>query len=162
MFMSVKELLTYTNEERARWEKWFQANGDELLAMPIAGDRDPTIGRLIVHIFGPELRYVEHLHNEGLTDYRALPASSVETVFGFGLKTRSRLSDFIAGLTADEWARVVDVPLPSGKIRASVRKIVLHILLHELRHWAQIARIMRERGFEPPGQHDLLTSSALE
>ena len=45
--------------------------------------------------------------------------------------------------------------------RASVRKIVFHVLLHEIRHWAQIAKMLRERGFVPSGNHDLLASSAL-
>ena len=64
MYLTVKELLQFTDEERARWDRWFQSNGDELLGMPIAGDRENTIGRLIMHIFGPELRYVERLRNE--------------------------------------------------------------------------------------------------
>jgi uncharacterized damage-inducible protein DinB len=162
MYLTVKELLQYTDEERARWDHWFQANGDELLGMPIAGERETTIGRLIMHIFGPELRYIERLRNEPLTDYRSLPASTVEAVFGFGLKARQTMRDYVAGLAADDWTRVVEFDVPNLRVRASVRKIILHCLTHEIRHWAQVARLIRERGFVPPGGHDLLTSGALE
>jgi uncharacterized damage-inducible protein DinB len=41
------------------------------------------------------------------------------------------------------------------------RKLLFHILLHEMRHWAQIALAIRLAGFEPPGNHDLLYSTAL-
>jgi len=162
MYITVKELLRYTDQERERWDHWFQANGDELLAMPIAGERETSIGRLIMHIFGPELRYVERLRNEKLTDYRSLPASSVEAVFGFGLKARQTMRDYVAGLSLDDWSRIIEFDVPDQHLRATVRKVILHTLLHEVRHWAQIARLVRERGFVPPGGHDLLTSNALE
>ena len=162
MYISVNELLKYTDEERSRWEQWFRTNGDELLAMPILGERESTIGRLIMHIFGPELRWVERLHKDRSTDYQALPASSVETVFGFGLKTRQRLRDHVASLTASDWDNVLELELPSGKTSASVRKIILHTLTHEIRHWSQISRLMRERGLVPPPEHDLLHSAALK
>ena len=48
MHLSVEELLYYTDEERTRWEKWFREYGEDLLRMPISGDRDTTIGALIL------------------------------------------------------------------------------------------------------------------
>jgi uncharacterized damage-inducible protein DinB len=33
--------------------------------------------------------------------------------------------------------------------------------LHEVRHWAQIAAVVRMAGFAPPGNHDLFYSKAL-
>ena len=41
------------------------------------------------------------------------------------------------------------------------RKLLFHILIHEIRHWAQIALAVRLAGFEPPGDHDLFFSTAL-
>ncbi|MGC2197205.1 MAG: DinB family protein [Terriglobales bacterium] len=32
-------------------------------------------------------------------------------------------------------------------IRATPRKIVTHVLMHEIRHWAQIATLLRLSGF---------------
>ena len=93
-----------------------------------------------------------------MTKYRELPCSTVEELFGFGLKARQSMRDYVGGLSADEWTRIVELNTPGGKLRGSVRKILFHSLMHEVRHWAQIARIMRERGFIPPGSHDLLTS----
>ena len=41
------------------------------------------------------------------------------------------------------------------------RKLLFHLLLHEIRHWAQIAMAVRIAGLEPPGDHDLFFSAAL-
>ena len=42
------------------------------------------------------------------------------------------------------------------------RKLLFHCLLHETRHWAQIALAIRRAGLEPPGNHDLFYSRALK
>ena len=43
----------------------------------------------------------------------------------------------------------------------SPRKLLFHIVIHEIRHWAQIALAVRLAGLEPPGDHDLFNSRAL-
>jgi uncharacterized damage-inducible protein DinB len=161
MHLSLEELLRYTDEERSRWELWFRENGPDLLRMPIAG-RQPTVGAMILHIFGPELRYVQRIEGDALTEYRGLPSKTIEEVFGFGIETRRALRHFFARAKPEDWDRKVIFPLAHGPQQATVRKLIGHVLVHEIRHWAQIARIMRERGFEPPGGHDLLMSEALE
>jgi hypothetical protein len=148
MHLSVEELLHYTGEERRRWEQWFQENGEDLLRMPIAGSaRIATVGALIVHIFGSELGCVQQLRDERLSEYRGRPCERIEEVFGFGLETRRAMRDFVRSADKAD--------------SATAGRAVLHALLHEVRHWAHVERIMIDRGIEPPGEHDLLTSSAL-
>lgn len=163
MQISVIELIYYTDEERGRWENWFQSNGDELLRMPIAGETDSIVAHLIMHTFGTELRHVQRMRGEQLTDYRALPCYTVDEVFGFGLKSRSALRSFVSDASPSDWARRIEFDGHDGQHhRVTVRKLVCNCLIHEIRHWAQVGRVMRERGFVPPGDHDLLTSRALE
>jgi uncharacterized damage-inducible protein DinB len=161
MHLSVEELLYYTDEERQRWEKWFRDYGEDLLHMPITGDRETTIGALILHMFGPELRYVQRLRGEPLSEYRGRPCHHIDEVFGYGIETRKQMRDFVRKAHAEDWIQVHELDIAGRHYRASTRKIILHALLHEVRHWAQLARLMRDRGFAPPGDHDLLTSSAL-
>ena len=161
MHLAVEELLHYTDEERQRWETWFRENGEDLLRMPVTGDRDNTIGALILHMFGPELRYVQRLRGEPLTEYRGRPCHHIEEVFGFGLETRKQMRSFVRQAKPEDWVQVHDLEIAGHNRSASTRKIIMHTLLHEVRHWAQVARVMRDRGFAPPGNHDLLMSSAL-
>jgi len=161
MQLSIQELLHYTDEESAKWEQWFRENGEELLRMRLTGDRENSVGALVLHIFGPELRYAQFILGEPLSEYRGRPCEHIDEVFGFGLEARKKMRQLVEGLKPEDWTRVLDFKIAGRDYRASIRKIVLHALMHEVRHWAQIARIMRERGFAPPGDHDLLTSSAL-
>lgn len=162
MHLTVRELMCYTAEERDRWERWFRENGDEMLTIPISGTAETTIGQLVMHIFGPELRFAQRLRNENMTDYRSLPSESIDQVFGFALRSRQAMREFTDELTPETWNRVIQFPVPSGTAKASIRKVVCHVYIHEIRHWAQVSRLVRERGFEPPGDHDLLVSAALE
>jgi uncharacterized damage-inducible protein DinB len=156
MYVTIKELYEFTDRERERWDRWFQGNGEELLEMPVAGEHHPTVGRLILHTFGAEMVFVESLRGDRRTDYRALPATSIEAVFGFGLKARQASREYVASLGADDWNRPVVFDFADSRIKATVRKALFHTQLHEIRHWAQMARIMRERGLQPPNSHDLL------
>ena len=50
----------------------------------------------------------------------------------------------------------------TGDFLLTPRKLLFHFLLHETRHWAQIALAVRRAGLEPPGNHDLFYSKALK
>jgi uncharacterized damage-inducible protein DinB len=161
MQLTATELLQYTDEERERWERWFRENGEELLRMPIAGQDERTAGALILHIFGPELTYVQLIRGETRSNYRGRRCERVDELFGFGIETRKAMRELVENLGPEEWTRVVEFAIGGRTFRASVRKVVFHALIHEIRHWAQVARIMRDHGFEPPEDHDLLWSTAL-
>jgi uncharacterized damage-inducible protein DinB len=47
------------------------------------------------------------------------------------------------------------------RLAMTARKLLFHVLIHEIRHWAQITLAVRLAGFEPPGEHDLVFSPAL-
>jgi len=161
MHLSVQELLHYTDEERQRWEQWFHENGAELLKMPVGGRHDMSVGALLLHVFGSEARCVQRLRHEPLHEYRERPCERIEEVFGFGLEKRGMMRDFVQSATDQDWKRIVELQVDGRGYRVSARKLVLYTLLHELRHWAHLERVMRDRGFEPPGEHGLLDSSAL-
>ena len=74
--------------------------------------------------------------------------------------------DELLGWTADERAKWLpltprDVVVQSGTSPTTPRKLLCHMALHEVRHWAQIAAIVRLAGIAPPGDHDLFYSQAL-
>jgi uncharacterized damage-inducible protein DinB len=162
MYLTIQELISYTDDERAKWEKWFSLNGEESLQIPLAGDKQTTVGMLILHIFGPELRYVERLRGRPVTEYRDAPTDRADGIFAFGRRSRQGLREFVQQAQSGDWSRVLEFNVGQYQLGASARKIVLHVLMHEIRHWAQIARVMREHGLPPPGGHDLLLSNALE
>ena len=63
-------------------------------------------------------------------------------------------------VVADEWDAEKEFKLMNSSLSATPRKIVVHILLHEIRHWAQIATILRFNGLTG-NFHDFLFSPAM-
>ena len=67
-----------------------------------------------------------------------------------------------ADLDADLATEPRTFTVQSGDFVLSPRKLLFHCLLHETRHWAQIALAYRKAGLTPPGNHDLFFSKALK
>jgi len=167
MQLTIDELMHFTDEERAKWERWFSVHGNGPLTIRLAGGTHVTVGALMMHIFRPERRYVQRMRVELLTESRNVPPDRWEDIFTFGHETREGLRQFVDEARSEDWGRIHDFALrPNSRqqyqIRATTRKIIFHVLMHEIRHWAQIARVVREHGMAPPGDHDLLLSHALE
>jgi uncharacterized damage-inducible protein DinB len=104
------------------------------------------------------------MSGEPSTESRNLPTDTWEEIFACGHKTREELRQFVDGAKPEDWGRIHEFVLqPNAKqqyqICATTRKIILHVLMHEIRHWAQIARVVRENGMAPPGDHDLLLNA---
>jgi uncharacterized damage-inducible protein DinB len=118
-----------------------------------------TVADVVRHVFGAEMRYVDRLSNRPITDWASIPTSSAD-VFSFGRKSRAALRALLVGLPAARWDTPEVHQLLDWKLRLTPRKIVVHVLLHEIRHWAQIATVLRQNGLKADF-HDFLFSPAL-
>ncbi len=161
--LSLNDLMDYTDWERHQWYDWLRQHGDEVLKISVGphGDgRFDTVGQLMRHIFSAEKRYVERLAGRPLTDTGAVPIDKIEALFQFSQQSRNELRELVATFPAEQWDAPQDFKIMNSPLRATPRKIVVHILMHEVRHWAQIATCFRLNGMV--GQfHDFLFSPVL-
>ena len=163
MTLAFEELLDYTNEERGKWRAWLEAHPAAMdAAVQPEGSRLPTVGRLIDHIFLVERRHLQRLRQEPLATATGLTASNVAPLFDYGASVRRELHRFVEGLDDDLADQVRDFEVQDRVWPMTPRKLLFHILLHETRHWAQIALALRLAGYEPPGDHDLFYSRAIK
>lgn len=160
--LSYDELLRYTNSERDKWRAWFAAHPAAIDAPVQGSGRFPTAGKLIDHIFLVERRHLQRLAGERLSTETGLTGNNAAPLFDYGASVRRELEQFVADLDDEvaEQPRIIQVA-SGGEFTLTARKLLFHILVHEIRHWAQIALAVRLAGFEPPGQHDLMYSAAL-
>ncbi len=70
MHLTIDELLNYTEEERAKWEAWFGAHGNDPLKFALPMDVHPNIGALIPHCFWAEFFYARWIGGDILTEDR--------------------------------------------------------------------------------------------
>jgi uncharacterized damage-inducible protein DinB len=166
MNLTIDELLNYTDEERAKWENWFSTHGDEPLNIALGNETHKTVGGLILHCFWAELFYAQLLRGDILTREQMVKRNNeiqtdrAQSIFAFGHDARKEMRACTASATDDDWERIRDFEGGGFNIKGPVRKLVAHILVHEIRHFAQIAMAVRQDNLTPPGDHDILFSQS--
>ena len=159
--LSYDELLRYSEEERDKWRRFF-AQRPEAVQLPVqAGGRFPTVGKLIDHVFLVERRHLQRLRGEVPAESTGLTGNNVPPLFDYGASVRRELEHYVRGLDEDEASQVRTFDVRGQQWPMTPRKLLFHIVLHELRHWAQIALAIRLAGLDPPGDHDLFFCRAL-
>jgi uncharacterized damage-inducible protein DinB len=113
-----------------------------------------------MHIFAVELRYAERLLDQEVTDWESFRQTSIEDVFELGDNARAQLVQFLTTASEAELDRVLTFQtLTAGVISASKHKIASNLFLHGIRHWGQVATVVRQKGFGDQWSHDLLLSN---
>lgn len=160
--VDVTDLIAYTDWQRGKWHGFLREHKDALQssAGPNGDGRFATIGDLVKHIFSAEKRYIDRLSNRPLTDPASIPNDDVEALFRFGEQGRQDLREFIDSFPASEWDVAQEHTILTHKVRLTPRKIVVHVVLHEIRHWAQMATLLRLGGTKTEFQ-DFLGSPVL-
>jgi uncharacterized damage-inducible protein DinB len=153
-------LLAYTDWERELWRAWFLKEGPSALSIPVGpyGDgRMTTVGELVRHIFTAEQRYVERMLGQPLTEQGSIPADDPSALFTFAASSRARFRDFVATCPAGTWDIPQQMSLLGKTVSLTPRKVVIHCVLHEIRHWGQVATLLRLSG-KTAGMQDFLFS----
>jgi uncharacterized damage-inducible protein DinB len=160
--LSLEDLIDYTDWERAQWHEFLSGCGDHVLSIGVGSNGDgrfQSVGEVIRHIFSAETRYIDRLSGRELTNSSAIPTDSLEALFQFGTQSRRHLREFIAEFPDAQWEKSRELPLMNTTIQTTPRKIVVHVLLHEIRHWPQIATLLRLNGIAA-GFRDYIFSPA--
>jgi uncharacterized damage-inducible protein DinB len=156
--ISFATLLAYRDGETARWREWFERH-PAALDVAIGTGRTATVQGLVVHIFAVELRYAERLLGRRVTSYEELEPAGIAEVFGIGARARGLIDEFLARAGDREMREVLEFQtLTAGTVRATKYKITANLVNHGVRHWAQIATVLRQQGFADQWAHDFLLS----
>jgi uncharacterized damage-inducible protein DinB len=160
MILNYEHLLEYTDWQRESWHAWFTRHGAGALSVspgPHGDSRMNTVGEVVRHIFSSETRYIERLSDRPLTDTSVVPTGDVDALFAFGRGARAALRAYIATLPDSQLDVARELVIVDHNRRLTPRKILTHVVLHEIRHWAQIATLLRLQGMKVDS-HDFLLS----
>ena len=156
--LTYKVLLEVTSTEHHRWRDWFLEH-PKAWAIPFATGRMATLGGLVLHIFGVELRYAQRLLDQEVTAWEEFRQTSIDEVFELGDNARGQRVHFFTTAPEKDLDRVLTFQtLTAGTVSASKYKIASNIFLHDIRHWGQIATVLRQSGFVDQWPHDMLLS----
>lgn len=158
--LTLAELLAWSHELTTNWFR-FLSEKKQLLALPCNIYGSSTVLDLIRHIVAVEVRHSQRLTGQPVSAPDQIPAE-LAALEKLHQETIARFRTLLADPDYDWSAQLEFQSLTAGILRASRRKLLAHTLLHNIRHWAQLATLTRNAGFPAPFGGDLLLSQVIE
>ena len=152
--LTAEEMLAWLETTSTNWRALIEEH-PEILDMPCDVMGVSTVGQLLQHIVAVELRYAEQLSGLPPSDYSTIPFDSAGAIYA----THERAMKMVRELLASEmdWdARIDFVTRSMGPARSSPKTILFHSLMHGIRHYAQLATLVRQHGIKPGWPMDYL------
>jgi uncharacterized damage-inducible protein DinB len=162
--ISFADLLRYNESQAMRWRAWLEAQPLEVLDIPF-GDpikRMGNVREMIWHIFIVEWVYAGVLNGESYDRWDQFKRDSVAELFTIGDRARDGLRKYLANATDAGMATSLTLSAAGFTISGSARKFLTHTFVHSLRHWAQLATVLRQHGHETGWPHDFVLSDAID
>ena len=147
-------LMDYVAHERGKWKTWLETDPSRLTVSFQEGKRFPTINSLLDHVFWVERRHLSRLQGVPLPDKTDIADGDIAGLFAYADRAHADLRQYVNGLSDAQASEVMNFTIPTGPVSVSRGKLAIHILVHEIRHMAQLAYAARLAGLEPPGHHD--------
>ena len=157
-----RELLAYTDAETERWRAWLRQQPPEVLDVRFGDASRATVRDLIGHVFAAELRYAQRLLGRPATAYEDLRMDSLDALWSIHHDARAALREYLDAMPPGERTREMAFQTRTmGPLSATAHKMAVHVFLHGIRHWAQIATVLRQAGHPTSWEHDWLLSDAV-
>jgi uncharacterized damage-inducible protein DinB len=154
-------LIDYSDHERAKWRQWLLDDASRV-QLPLQGaGRFPTLAALLDHIFLVERRHLSRLQGATPPDSTGIKSGDVSALFEYAGLVRADLRRYLAETNEATGAEAMTFLVQGGSFTMTRRRLATHILLHEVRHLAQLALAARLAGIAPPGEHDLFYFNCL-
>jgi uncharacterized damage-inducible protein DinB len=153
---ALRELTRYFEGETARWREWLAQQDPAVLAAKVGEPPVDTVGALMAHIAGVELVYADALAETPPRAYEWPPTDSLDAIFAVHDEAFAKLVAFLESADGAALERVHTLRVPGWRLDAPAGKMVAHLLVHGIRHWAQVATALRRAGHPQPWPHDLI------
>jgi uncharacterized damage-inducible protein DinB len=158
--LSADETIAWVDRTSANWRR-FLAEHPAVLALPCDVYKSTeTVGGLLRHIVAAELRYAQRLAGVAETAYEEIPAGDAEAIYAVHDRAMAMLRERVADAGYD-WEREIEFEtITLGRIAATRRAVLFHLLLHGVRHYGQLATLVRQHGFRTSFPMDYLMMGA--
>jgi uncharacterized damage-inducible protein DinB len=152
--LSADEMMAWLETTSTKWKALIEAN-PQILAMPCDVMGVSTAAELLQHIVAVELRYAEQLSGQPPTDYAQIPFDSEAAIYAAHERAAAMLRTLLASEV--DWDEEIEFMTRSlGKARATRKAVLFHSMLHAVRHYAQLATLVRQHGVKPAWPMDYL------
>ena len=156
--LPASDILQWIDTDSAHWLDYFQQHPDALF-LPCDIRGSSTVADLVQHIVAVELRYAQRLSNQPVTDYASIPKSPTADLFAVHTQATQMFQTLLADPSIS-WDEEIELQTRSeGALIATRRTVLFHALLHSMRHYAQLATLLRQNGIPTNWPMDFLMFS---
>jgi uncharacterized damage-inducible protein DinB len=158
--MSGDEMFAWMEVTSVHWRDFLQQR-PHLLLQPCDIRETHTVGEFLQHIVAVELRYAQRLHGMVETPYELVTFESADAIFA----THDRAAALVRELKDHDtefWETAIQfITRSGGELRVTRRTVYLHMLMHSIRHYAQLATLVRQAGVATDWPMDYLFMGVL-
>ena len=149
------ELMAWVEATSAGW-KALATEHPEVLRMPCDVRESQTAADLLEHIAAVELWYATRLRGDTELVFPTAEAKTVDAIWALHDEAMRMLRELLERPQAF-WDERMELPTRSaGVVLVARRAVLVHLALHAIRHYAQLATLVRENGVKPGWAMDYL------
>ena len=152
--LTTDELIVWLEKTSTNWRALIEAH-PEILSLPCDIMDAATVGGLLQHIVAVELRYAEQLSDLPPTEYASIPFDSAAAIYTTHHRAMKRMHNLLAS-DLDWDGKFNFVTRTRGPARSSRKTVLIHALMHSIRHYAQLATLVRQHGIKPDWPMDYI------
>ena len=153
--VSAENLLAWNDSTAKRWRD-FVIHNPTILLLPCDIRNGKTVADTLQHIVAVELRYAQRLSGLPESPYEEIPKDSANSLHTAHELALTLVRNLLANPNYDWSVELTCDTISLGRLRASRETILLHLTLHSIRHYAQLATLVRQQGFKTTWPMDYL------
>ncbi len=153
--MTGEELMAWLEATSEGWKALVQEH-PEVLAMPCDVRESQTAGDLLEHLAAVELWYATRLRGDAALVFPKAEERSGKAIYGLHVEAAAILRELL-GRPQTFWDERMELPTRSaGVVLVARRAVLVHLAMHAIRHYAQLATLVRQNGVKPGWAMDYL------
>jgi uncharacterized damage-inducible protein DinB len=154
-----ERLVTWNDSNAQHWRDFIVAN-PAILALLCNIRNGKTVADTLQHIVAVELRYAQRLAGLPESPYEEIPKDSINSLHAAHELALGLIQNLLANPNYDWSTEITCDTISAGRLRASRETILVHLTLHSMRHYAQLATLVRQQGFKTTWPMDYLFAAA--
>ena len=157
--LSGEEVLAWVDTTSENWLRLLREH-PEALELPCDVMAVGTVARLLQHIVAVELRYVQRLAEVEQSSYDEVGYGSAEEIYATHARAMGMWRELMSRKGFDWEERIRFMTRSAGEMESPRRTVLVHALMHSIRHYAQLATLVRQHGIQPGWAMDYLFMGA--
>jgi uncharacterized damage-inducible protein DinB len=154
-----EKLVAWNDANAQHWRDFILANPTVFFQLcDIRNGK--TIADTLQHIVAVELRYAQRLAGLPESPYEEIPKNSIDSLHAAHELALDLIRNLLANPDYDWSTEIICDTISAGRLRASRETILVHLTLHSMRHYAQLATLVRQQGFKTTWPMDYLFAAA--